>query len=100
MRGFRFFVSRQLVMWARPPCVTFGRSSFLGQERLVEALLEALPFQSDSVVLSESLVEASSPFVGRWSRLVSTTNWEKGRIIDEWRRSLVDDGLPVAEYSD
>jgi len=50
--------------------------------------------------LSESLVAASQPFVGRWSRLVSTTNWEKGRIIVEWRESLVSQGLPVTEYSD
>ena len=28
--------------------------------------------------------EASVEFVGRWQRLVSTTNWEKGRIISEW----------------
>jgi hypothetical protein len=50
--------------------------------------------------LSETLVEASQPFVGRWSHLVSTTNWEKGRIIVEWRESLVSQGLPVTEYSD
>src|SRR5437870_12018523 len=50
--------------------------------------------------LSDSLVEASQPFVGRWSRLVSTTNWEKGRIIVEWREALVSQGLPVTEYSD
>lgn len=55
---------------------------------------------ADLVPLSETLVEASQPFVGRWSRLVSTTNWEKGRIIVEWRESLVSQGLPVTEYSD
>ena len=55
---------------------------------------------SGLVPLSESLVEASQPFVGQWSRLVSTTNWEKGRIIVEWREALVSQGLPVTEYSD
>lgn len=30
----------------------------------------------------------SSPFVGRWHRLISTTNWEKGRIISQWRAAL------------
>jgi hypothetical protein len=55
---------------------------------------------AELVPLSDSLVEASQPFVGRWSRLVSTTNWEKGRIIVEWRESLVSQGLPVTEYSD
>ena len=24
-------------------------------------------------------------FVGQWQRLVSTTNWDKGRIICQWR---------------
>jgi hypothetical protein len=44
--------------------------------------------------------DASGPFVGRWNRLVSTTNWEKGRIIYEWRLALVSAGAPAAEYSD
>lgn len=43
---------------------------------------------------------ASEPFVGQWNRLVSSTNWEKGRIIHEWRESLVAAGSPSAEYSD
>lgn len=50
--------------------------------------------------LSDSLVEASQPYVGQWSRLISTTNWEKGRIIVEWRESLAAQDLPVSEYSD
>jgi hypothetical protein len=54
----------------------------------------------DSLPLSDSLVEASQPYVGRWSRLVSTTNWEKGRIVVEWREALVAQELPVSEYSD
>jgi hypothetical protein len=50
--------------------------------------------------LSGSLVAASQPYVGRWNKLISTTNWEKGRIIVEWRESLAAQGLPAAEYSD
>lgn len=42
----------------------------------------------------------SQPFVGRWNTLVSTTNWEKGRIICQWREALVSDGAPATEYSD
>lgn len=41
--------------------------------------------------MEESLAlvaEASTEYVGRWNRLVSTTNWEKGRIISEWRQAL------------
>ncbi len=44
--------------------------------------------------------ETSQPFVGRWNHLVSTTNWEKGRIIAEWRQSLLDAKRPAREYSD
>ncbi len=44
--------------------------------------------------------EASEPFLGQWNRLVSTTNWEKGRIINEWRQALVSADAPPAEFSD
>ncbi len=44
--------------------------------------------------------ETSAPFLGQWNRLVSTTNWEKGRIILQWRQALLAAGGPAAEYSD
>lgn len=44
--------------------------------------------------------EASAEFLGRWSRLVSTTNWEKGRIISEWRAALEESQATAAERSD
>jgi hypothetical protein len=44
--------------------------------------------------------QTSLEFLGRWNRLVSTTNWEKGRIISQWRLSLVACGAPVQAYSD
>lgn len=44
--------------------------------------------------------EASLTYVGRWRGLISTTNWEKGRIIHEWRETLKVSGSPVQEYSD
>jgi hypothetical protein len=50
--------------------------------------------------LSEQLQTASRPFVGRWNRLVSTTNWEKGRIICEWRHSLESQDAAPREYTD
>jgi hypothetical protein len=50
--------------------------------------------------LDQSLVTASQPFVGQWNRLVSTTNWQKGRIIIAWRESLIGQGVAVTEYSD
>jgi len=50
--------------------------------------------------LGESLVAASQPYVGQWNRLVSTTNWQKGRIIATWRESLAAQGLAASEFSD
>ncbi len=44
--------------------------------------------------------EASAEYVGRWNRLLSTTNWEKGRIISEWRARLIDAGAPSQAFSD
>ena len=38
--------------------------------------------------------------VGKWNRLISTTNWEKGQIICEWREALIDSEAEVTEYSD
>lgn len=58
----------------------------------------ALP--EETLVLAEPLIRVSQPFVGQWSRLVSTTNWEKGRIILAWRRALEEQGLSVTAYSD
>jgi len=42
----------------------------------------------------------SKLFVGRWNRLISTTNWTKGQIILEWREALVSAGVPQQEHSD
>lgn len=43
---------------------------------------------------------ASTPFLGQWNRLISTTNWEKGRIIYEWRESLFLGGAAPQDYAD
>lgn len=46
------------------------------------------------------LEQTSAQYVGRWNRLVSTTNWHKGRIICEWRASLVESGAASGLCSD
>jgi len=66
----------------------------------VEAVVIDQAAGAELVPLDESLVAASQPFVGQWSRLVSTTNWEKGRIVIAWREALVGQGVSVTEYSD
>lgn len=60
----------------------------------------AIDSPASQVELSAETLEASTGFVGRWQTLVSTTNWEKGRIVCEWRAALERSGAPVTEYSD
>lgn len=55
---------------------------------------------ADGTRTESDLDNSSIPFVGRWNRLVSLTNWEKGKIIHEWRTALVDEEAPASEYSD
>lgn len=43
---------------------------------------------------------SSAPFIGQWRKLVSTTNWEKGRIVSEWRAALTKGGAKPSESSD
>lgn len=47
-----------------------------------------------------ALAELAQPFVGQWKELISTTNWEKGRIISDWRNALIDSGTDSQQYSD
>ena len=48
----------------------------------------------------EQFEATSTEFLGQWNQLVSTTNWEKGRIIDQWRTALAQSNAPDAEGSD
>lgn len=66
-----------------------------GDASTINAVASAAP-----EVLTEELVAASQPFVGQWNRLVSTTNWDKGRIITDWRQALLAQNAIVTEYSD
>jgi hypothetical protein len=53
--------------------------------------------EDESTVMIE---EASAVYLGKWNRLVSTTNWEKGRIICQWREALQEAGAPAASATD
>jgi len=46
------------------------------------------------------LEDACQRYVGQWNRLISTTNWEKGRIIQAWRMTLIEAVAAPSEYSD
>ena len=56
---------------------------------------ESVDFEDD-----EQAVAAAEPFVGQWNGLVSQTNWEKGRIICQWREELDELGASPIQYSD
>lgn len=55
---------------------------------------------SDNSTQYTELDTESKLFVGRWNRLISTTNWAKGQIILEWREALVAAGVAQQEHSD
>lgn len=44
--------------------------------------------------------EIATEYVGFWNRLVSQTNWEKGKVIFTWRSRLIEAGIPRNVYSD
>ncbi|QDU28772.1 hypothetical protein ETAA8_38770 [Anatilimnocola aggregata] len=64
-----------------------------------QSATEGSPVEQQDLLTAE-LVAASQPFVGQWNRLVSTTNWDKGRIILDWRQALLAQEAIVTEYSD
>jgi hypothetical protein len=62
---------------------------------------DSFPNWMDALRMDLALVDQTSEqFLGQWKRLVSTTNWEKGQIIHEWRAALTASDAPPSEYSD
>ena len=43
-------------------------------------------------------LEIIQPFVIRWNRLISTTNWDKGEVIQAWRTALEKADAAAGEY--
>lgn len=59
------------------------------------------PKTEDDRSADDALLDsASRPFVDRWNRLISHTNWHKGRIIAQWREAMIAAGAPPTSYSD
>lgn len=71
-------------------------------DRITEAQSSAGTELTSAEVLIDDpkSLELSAEYIGRWSTLVSTTNWEKGRIIAEWREALMGSESPSVAYSD
>ncbi|OHB66627.1 MAG: hypothetical protein A2V70_00815 [Planctomycetes bacterium RBG_13_63_9] len=59
------------------------------------------PFDTEAAAgAAATLEETSTEYLGRWNGLISTTNWEKGRIICEWREAMIDSAAPSGSYGD
>ncbi len=56
--------------------------------------------EAQAPVVEASVDDASLPYVGTWHKLVSSTNWEKGRIIATWREAQIAAGAEASAYSD
>ena len=54
----------------------------------------------EQLIHNEQARQLAEPFVKKWNRLVSQTNWDKGSIIVEWRTNLIDSGVGASAYSD
>ncbi len=54
----------------------------------------------ESIPSPAPLSDESRAFVGKWNRLVSATNWEKGKIIQAWREKLAENGVGERDFSD
>jgi len=54
----------------------------------------------DQALHSPVIEEVSSDFISSWNRLISMTNWEKGKLIHNWRTKLMENKLPRQVYSD
>ncbi len=48
----------------------------------------------------DEAIKQSVVFIGQWQNLISTTNWEKGQIIVQWRNELQSQHLSTSHYSD
>jgi hypothetical protein len=76
------------------------RKASANQESAHEAAVIETAEAVDSAAVPAAGRDVAGRFVGQWNRLVSTTNWEKGRIICQWREALELSGAAVTEYSD
>lgn len=67
----------------------------------IESYEAPFPAEADASVDDDpQAIELAQPFVGQWNQLISTTNWEKGRIISEWRVALIEAEADPSQYSD
>jgi len=78
------------------------REASTPHNRLTQYTSDHPPGAGEDILLADDprWVELARPFIGQWNTLISTTNWEKGRIISQWRETLIASGSDATEYSD
>jgi len=65
-----------------------------------ETPMEQATVVEDSVAeLDPQAQTVTDPFVGQWNTLISQTNWDKGRIISQWRSALITADASSASFS-
>ena len=62
--------------------------------------MDGVPVETESPLQTVETDAASLTYVGQWRGLVSTTNWEKGSIINKWRAALRASGAEPQLWSD
>jgi hypothetical protein len=72
----------------------------MGQSDRSESLDIPFEVSEQETAASAQVIAESTPFIGQWNRLISTTNWEKGQIIFLWRQELKAGGFTPAAFSD
>lgn len=60
--------------------------------------VEAIDDAASSV--DQPLSSHDQQYIGRWNQLISYSNWEKGKIILQWRETSSEEGADPSAYSD
>lgn len=72
----------------------------MGQAERAEQLDVPFEVSRQETAASAQVIAESTRYIGQWNRLISTTNWEKGKIITAWRAELKAGGFAPAACSD
>ena len=52
------------------------------------------------IVVGDLISQTTRQWQEKWEKLISRTNWEKGKLIQQWRTELIEQNAPATAYSD
>lgn len=55
---------------------------------------------SSPIVVGDVIDQTTRQWQDKWDKLISRTNWEKGKLIQQWRSALIECNAPSSAYSD